>query len=74
MIARLMCSLITIVMLTVACGYSVNGEEQSLGSGIIYMADDPKQWHSITAEGSHKQLFNAARFGVRAKLKWSERK
>jgi Tol biopolymer transport system component len=71
MIARLMCSLITIVMLTVACGHSVNGEEQSLGSGIIYMADDPKQWHSITAEGSHKQLFNAARFGVRPKLKWS---
>ena len=71
MIARLTCSLITIVMLTVACGYSVNGEEQSLGSGIIYMADGPKQWHSITAEGSHKQLFNAARFGVRPELKWS---
>ena len=71
MIVRLMCSLITIAMLVVACSYAVDGEEQSQGSGIIFLAGYPEQFYFIGTDGSHKQLFKSASFGKMPQLKWS---
>ena len=71
MIVRLICAVVAVVLLTVACGYSVDGEEQSQGSGIIYLAGYPEHFYSIGTDGSHKQLFKSASFGKMPQLKWS---